>query len=493
MTSSVNFRNADSVIEKFGGIRPLANKLGVPVTTVQGWKKRNSIPEGRWQEIQKLADELNLSLADTNDNNIRPITASSATVLHEPLREKIVVKRGYSLAQGILVTGVSVGLSVAVLAVLFGPDFIVSNPNQRIAALENKVATAPQGAPGSSSSLEDTINNTIMPRLNEMQAQIGALGDPETLAQISANMKTMQQSAEGQATLNAAVTELQTLVAGLQGNVKDLDVALAEAQKENGALAETIGKVSSTDLTAAAMLLALNQFRASIDRQEPLADDIALLKSVINPDENPDLAASIDRLTPFATSGVMSAAGLQGELQGLAGEIVQARLEGKQAPWQDIAKARLQELFDIRRNGQPVFGTQEQKAVARAQQQLAAGDIAGAKSTLESLPDASRQVAQPVIDKANQTLAAKQVESEITRHFAQSLEGLRSGIAPIAQPAQPQISEPASTTGIAPVTPQEAPEILETTPITPPGTTPSAPATEATPEGAQPAPNASSL
>lgn len=492
MTTSANFKNADAVIEKFGGIRPLASKLGVPVTTVQGWKKRNSIPENRWQEIQKLADELNLSLAENNDN-VRALSAGR--IQQEPIREKVVVKRGYSLAQGILVTGISVGLSVGVLAILFGPDFIVSNPNQRIAALESKVAATPQqqAAPGAPSAVEDTINNTIMPRLNELQAQIGALGDPQTLAQMAANMKAMQSSTEGQATLNAAVTELQAIVAGLQGNVKDLDVALAEAQKQNGALAETIGKVSTTDLTAAAMLLALNQFRASIDRQEPLADDITLLKSVINPDENPDLAVSIDRLTPFATSGVMSAGGLQTELQGLAGEIVMARLQGDQASWQDIAKARVQQLFDIRRNGQPVFGTVEQKAVARAQQQLAQGDIAAAKETLEALPAPSRAAAQPVIEKANQTLVAKQVESAVTRHFAQSLEGLRSGVSP----SSPPVATTPPTTGIAPLMPQEAPEILETTPVQPPMAPPesAAPAApeQAPPEGAQPAPNASSL
>lgn len=534
MSNSVTFKNADHIIEQFGGIRPLASKLGVPVTTVQGWKKRNSIPETRWQEIKKLAKDLNLDLTDSNDNRpsatvsaipsatVTPLAAPSATPRAEssaPVREKVVYKGGYSMAQGVLVTCVSVGLSIAVLAVLFGPDFVVSNPGQRLAVLEEK-ANTPAGTPAANGdwsavttlqqgqqALQDTINNTVMPRLNELQASVGTLGDPTQLAELAANIKAMQQSQQGQATLDAAVTELKTIVGGLQGRVEDLDVALVAAQKENGALAETIGKVSTTDLTAAAMLLALNQFRTSIDRQEPLADDVALLKSVINPDNNPDLAASIDRLTPFAASGVMSASGLQTELSGLAGAIVQARLNGDSASWQDIAKARLQEIFDVRNNGVPVLGTQEQKAVATAQQQLASGDIAAAKATLESLPEPSRQAAAPFIQKADQALVARQVEADVTRHFASSLQTLRSDTpstgAPAAAPTSAPVAEPETppTTGIAPVTPEAGavPDILETAPTTGAETAPTAgtetapPAAPAQPEGAQPAPSAPSL
>lgn len=47
--------NTDMVIDAFGGIRPMAAKLGVAVSTVQGWKTRDHIPENRWREIQAAA------------------------------------------------------------------------------------------------------------------------------------------------------------------------------------------------------------------------------------------------------------------------------------------------------------------------------------------------------------------------------------------------------------------------------------------------------
>lgn len=501
MSTPNNQLSADTVIEKFGGIRPLASKLGIAFTTVQGWKKRNSIPDRHWKRIYKLAQDEGIDIKGGGAapaSKPAPVAAKPAAVsaplaasvppraetIHAPepvvVREKTVVK-GYSMAQGILVTCVSVTLSLGLLVVLFGPDIFVSNPNDRIAALEDKVNKGSGGGQyqdlaSTQMQLSDTINNRVMPRLNEMSALMGSLGNPQSLADLSASLKNLQETAEGQAQLNMAVSELKDIVSGLQGEVTNLDGALASAQKENGALAETIGKVSATDLTAAAMLLALNQFRNSLDRQEPLEGDIALLRSVVNPDENPELAESIDRMEPFAASGIMSAEGLSTELKAAGNDIVEARLRGDNASMADILKARLQNVLNIKKDGVPVMGTDEQKLVAKAQQQLKAGDVAGAKATLEQLPGQSRAVAQPIIEKANQNLLARQVESQITRFFAQSLQGLRTGTGsgnvyntPVPYVAPPRV-------GIAPVTPEEAPEILRTKPMTPPvAATPAAP------------------
>jgi uroporphyrinogen-III synthase/DNA-binding transcriptional MerR regulator len=48
---------ADPVIDIFGGIRPLANRLGITASTVQGWKKRGIIPDARVEAIYTAAEE----------------------------------------------------------------------------------------------------------------------------------------------------------------------------------------------------------------------------------------------------------------------------------------------------------------------------------------------------------------------------------------------------------------------------------------------------
>jgi len=74
--------NAGAIIERFGGIRPMASKIAVPVTTVQGWKKRNVIPANRLEQIVKAAKDHNVDISDVlkvsdiaNENRQEPALA----------------------------------------------------------------------------------------------------------------------------------------------------------------------------------------------------------------------------------------------------------------------------------------------------------------------------------------------------------------------------------------------------------------------------------
>ncbi|WP_282604869.1 COG4223 family protein [Pelagibius sp. Alg239-R121] len=51
-----------AIIEAFGGLRPMAGKLKVAVSTVQGWKERDSIPTARHGDIQAAAKSHNIAL-----------------------------------------------------------------------------------------------------------------------------------------------------------------------------------------------------------------------------------------------------------------------------------------------------------------------------------------------------------------------------------------------------------------------------------------------
>ncbi len=53
---------AQQIILLFGGIRPMSSKVGVAVSTVQGWKERGAIPLARHKQIREKASELNLEL-----------------------------------------------------------------------------------------------------------------------------------------------------------------------------------------------------------------------------------------------------------------------------------------------------------------------------------------------------------------------------------------------------------------------------------------------
>ncbi|MFQ5774296.1 MAG: uroporphyrinogen-III synthase [Kiloniellaceae bacterium] len=53
---------AHGIIAKFGGIRPMASKLGVAVSTVQGWRERGSIPAARHGQILAAAEAHGIAL-----------------------------------------------------------------------------------------------------------------------------------------------------------------------------------------------------------------------------------------------------------------------------------------------------------------------------------------------------------------------------------------------------------------------------------------------
>lgn len=61
-----------SVFQKFGGIRPMAAKLGdVPASTVKSWHKKGQIPAWRHASILEAARKLNIELTTDELENVR--------------------------------------------------------------------------------------------------------------------------------------------------------------------------------------------------------------------------------------------------------------------------------------------------------------------------------------------------------------------------------------------------------------------------------------
>jgi len=78
----------ERIIERFGGIRPMAHKLDIPVTTVQGWKKRGAIPLARHADLRTAAakhaiqlDEADLEAATPTEDRTVTDAADSVTPL----------------------------------------------------------------------------------------------------------------------------------------------------------------------------------------------------------------------------------------------------------------------------------------------------------------------------------------------------------------------------------------------------------------------------
>lgn len=62
-SGSASAHPVHDVIQAFGGIRPMANKLGIAVSTVQGWKNRDAIPDSRHKDIREAARKHGVALS----------------------------------------------------------------------------------------------------------------------------------------------------------------------------------------------------------------------------------------------------------------------------------------------------------------------------------------------------------------------------------------------------------------------------------------------
>lgn len=60
-----------SVFQKFGGIRPMAVKLGVPVSTVNSWRVKRQIPGWRHDAILACAQDAGIALDADELANVR--------------------------------------------------------------------------------------------------------------------------------------------------------------------------------------------------------------------------------------------------------------------------------------------------------------------------------------------------------------------------------------------------------------------------------------
>lgn len=80
----------ERIIERFGGIRPMAHKLDIPVTTVQGWKKRGAIPLNRHPDLRSAAEKHGIALDEAELDAATPSEerpAGTTPGVYDPVSE----------------------------------------------------------------------------------------------------------------------------------------------------------------------------------------------------------------------------------------------------------------------------------------------------------------------------------------------------------------------------------------------------------------------
>lgn len=446
---------ASDVIARFGGIRPMASKMGISFSTVQGWKERNQIPANRHREIQALADKLGISLAP---GAAPPAPSPEAAAAPDPVgslpddpppppplpppprasamnndtpppipprlppQEPPAVRGGLGIAGAALVSIVVVALALAgayAARPYWQGATVASGPAdtgelaQRLAKLEKDVAArpAPSAAAPDPKLAQDLA--ALAKKAADLEAALSKRAGDLDAALASARRDATQAQTAAADQAKALATRLESLEKGFdpQGFV-----ALRNGLNDLGGRIEALGKridqaekaasaARAQGLADAGLALAAAQLRRAVDNGLGFSAELAACRALAGGDAK--IAASLDPLAPLSAAGVATRATLVDEYPDAAAAISRAALQRSETGWLRTVIDRLDSLVTIRPVGADVAGETPRARAARAEILLARNDLAGAVKALGALDGRPADAAKPWLDRAKARLAAE--------------------------------------------------------------------------------------
>lgn len=226
-----NIGNAQAIVERFGGIRPMAAKTGMKVTTIQGWKQRGSIPASRKDELLAAARAHGIRIEDLLENVAGAGDAPFVEQAAQETREYSVeldgqsdtprarVKEAENIARGtgtgttFLIAGVLL-LAAAVIGTLFAiaPDVRkMTDQEQKIAALQAEVDAMKQAREEAVSARHAEAYDSDV--LTALQNQVGEIAaQNQEYSAVIANLKGELQSGGVQQRLESVEGQLKSVM-----------------------------------------------------------------------------------------------------------------------------------------------------------------------------------------------------------------------------------------------------------------------------------------
>jgi hypothetical protein len=423
-----------AIIERFGGIRPLAGKLDIPVTTVQGWKNRGVIPPSRHAEIIAAAARHNIMLDDLELAFAAEPAESTADTYHstpKPYASLVTPPLGKNGLHSVwlaLVTTIFVVLAVSVA--LAGFYMVKQKENQlekRVAGLESNTRMAP----------------SLEARLAALEATRQATADPATaphLQDIDRRLAELGTTASQVALLSQKVSDLQATsgnhdlltqtVTTLQGSVQTLSQSLEGLREKVTQLSGQVGERRLESAHQFALLLSIGQLRAAAQTAQPFDVELNAARNLAHGDS--DFSPDLDALATYAGDGAPTMNDLRLEFSDIATEIVRSNVVGSGKSWFRQALYRLGSVISVRKIGSKSHDNTAEVLVSRAEGKLEEDDLAGAVQSLAGLTGLPKDVASAWVEAANRRLAVDAALASLSSNLVERAETLGASPAPVA-------------------------------------------------------------
>ncbi|MBT4907272.1 MAG: hypothetical protein HOK98_00210 [Rhodospirillaceae bacterium] len=455
---------ANRIIVAFGGIRPMAARLDIPVSTVQGWKQRDSIPAGRMEAVRAaaIAGEIDLDInRETGDLDVaapsdaataEPVSVkprergplpedstekSSESVISAPKDPAAPPARGSRVA--VLALVVALGVGGWVWWSTQGPG-ANGGDNARFSALEGRVARL-AGANGESAPAADSAALAALTRdVAALRSKLADLSPPDmgtALAPLQAEIDGLRDALAAQAArgkggggnagLDAALlarleaidveiqnaiqlasTNMQAMAGGLlefDSKLKALAEAQAKSRAELGARIDAIEKGQNADQTEASrasiLALAAGQLRTALERGAPYISLLDLLETASADD--PKLGKALTVLRGMSDTGVATGSALELSFTKLVPDLLAAHhlaAGDRKSDLIDRLAGRINDFVSVRRTGADVPGDDVEARIARAEIFLANRDVVAAILEFNDLTGPAADILVPWLIRA---------------------------------------------------------------------------------------------
>ena len=447
-------------IRAFGGIRPMAAKLGVPATTVQGWKERGHIPPARIADVLAAAARHDVPLAAANLAAPAAQEAAAAPVVERarnapPAAEQIPapatpapsgapplergLPRGLGFAAALWVLALAaLLLAVAVSLPAWGPALGLKEREaappppasgttalaQQLGALGKSLDTiegrlgsleaqgkASPAAPRESAPVDEGAElaakqSRLADELARSEARVSAL--ERTLGELASRPQPAAAEAGDSAAKLAALSE--RLAALERGNAVLAQESAAVQQRLAG-LETALQKAQAAQARRLALVLAIAHLREALTRSLPYEKPLAAVVAFAAGDG--ELEAAVATLKGTAAVGVPTLAELSERFDAASLAAARAAIVPDRPGWLGETLARLKHLVVIRHRGELAGGSPD-ALLSRAEARLKAGDLAAAVAALGGLSGPAADAMRPWLEAAKARLAVDGAAAELS-------------------------------------------------------------------------------